>query len=471
MRRYNKEFAKLDDMGNEAASGVKKTTNSTATNPSTNPSASASKNYYTPKYQGTSFLDWYKTNYGYNYDDSGLTRLNGMNDVDWEQGNNLYKWYQWQQDQEKSYDSAKSDLERQYQNNIKSAQRNRNYSTREATRKASESLGELERYYNLANESLEREKDLAQQNASIMYDKLKKYLPEQIKAQGLGGLGVSESAMLDAYNAYLSSMGTIASDYQKNKTSIENNYQDNRRSTESERDSAIREADYVYDTSVANYGENNAQRLFDLKTKYNQDTSNRRQQAEDDVSDILNRYKEEDEQQEEIIDKIKSELENYEEAGDYEGALKFIRENKTYFNGKTQEYDELYNKMNGLKEKQILEGEQLFSYKGKQYRIQSRLNSASNEISNNRDFSKQLKDAGFTGPYDPNIPNGTTFEIHCESNGANTVDINDFAANLGDWKAWVIPGYSIYEQAKSIFNWETRNVTYYDGKWYLSKKQ
>ena len=50
--------------------------------------------------------------------------------------------------------------------------------------------------YNKAQSSLEQEKTQSQQQASIQLDKLKKYIPTQIKAQGLGGLGVSESTLI-----------------------------------------------------------------------------------------------------------------------------------------------------------------------------------------------------------------------------------------------------------------------------------
>lgn len=68
----------------------------------------------------------------------------------------------------------------------------------------------------------------SQQNASIIFDKLKKYLPMQIKAQGLSGLGVSESSLLDAYNNYSTDLGAIENDFQDRKSSLEEAYaQDN----------------------------------------------------------------------------------------------------------------------------------------------------------------------------------------------------------------------------------------------------
>lgn len=462
MRKFDE--VKLVNM-DEGDLNKNKSTKPTTTTPTQTASSQTSN---VPKYQGTSFLDWYKTNYGRNYDNSVFSRLGSMSDVDWEQGNKLYSLYKSEQQQKNSYDSAVSDLERQYANLIELAKRNRDYSTGEATKRASESLGEFERYYNLAKQSLDQEKTSAQQNASIMYDKMKKYLPEQIKAQGLGGLGVSESAMLDAYNTYMSNMGAIASDYQKNKTSIENNYQDNRRSVESERDSAIRAANNTYDTSVANFGENKAQRLSDLKSTHEQNLFDTRQKTEDEVTGVLNKYGELEKQRIENIAEVKNVLDAYVKEGSYEDGLSWLAENKSLFG--SEEYNTLYQ--NVEKEKGILEGKIYIPYGDGQYQIKSQLSENSNEISHNRDFTNQIKEKfGTTNPYDSKIPNGTVLAIKCDNKGKNEVNYEDFGmADVSDLKNW-IPGYNIYNWASNVFNFNTRYVVYYNGNWYSADKK
>ncbi len=80
---------------------------------------------------------------------------------------------------------------------------------------------ELINSYSTAKESLDKNKRTAEQNASITYDKLKKYLPMQIKAQGLDGLGVSESAMLQAHNNYANQMGEIARNYSADMATLD----------------------------------------------------------------------------------------------------------------------------------------------------------------------------------------------------------------------------------------------------------
>lgn len=250
-----------------------------------------SGNSYTPSYTGSDFNGWYKYHYGSDYDgSSSFTRASGMSDLDWEQGNNLYNYYNSEKFQNKQYEQSKSDAENRYGYQYDNAQRNRDFTTSEAERRANSSLGALERYYLLSGENLDKSKTQSQQQASVMYDKLKKYLPVQVKAQGLGGLGVSESTLLDAYNKYSSAMGSIESDYQQNRTSLDNNYQDNKRSIESDRDSAINAANNAYDNTVANIGLEKEQTLSDLQRNYDQFLYDSQEKARSSNQGILDKY-------------------------------------------------------------------------------------------------------------------------------------------------------------------------------------
>ena len=247
------------------------------------------------KYQGTDFNEWYKANYnGAEYSpDKGLTRAEGMSDVDWRIGESLYDSYKTDAQRKQNYESNKSDVQNKYAEYLKSAQTNRDYTKNEAQTRADETLEKLQKYYDLSNETLDNNKKRSQQNASITLDRLKKYLPEQIKAQGLGGLGVSESSMLNAYNSYLNSMGDISNEYQKNKTDLETNYLDNRGNVISERDSALRNADNEYASTESGFNASKQQELSALERAYSEANLNAWQTAKNNVSDIYNQYEQE----------------------------------------------------------------------------------------------------------------------------------------------------------------------------------
>ncbi len=87
-----------------------------------------------------------------------------------------------------------------------------------------EELSLLEKNYNIAKDSLDASKQRSQQNASVTLEKLKKYLPEYVKSQGMGGTGMSETSLLQAYNDYSRNMSDIESNYQQQHNELLSNY-------------------------------------------------------------------------------------------------------------------------------------------------------------------------------------------------------------------------------------------------------
>ena len=90
--------------------------------------------------------------------------------------------------------------------------------------------------YTLLAESYKKQQEVldagrrnALQRAGISFDTLNKYLPMMNRANGLSGLGVSETASIDAYNKYLSSMGSIEQQHSADSASLLDNYSAERR--------------------------------------------------------------------------------------------------------------------------------------------------------------------------------------------------------------------------------------------------
>lgn len=78
----------------------------------------------------------------------------------------------------------------------------------------------LEDNYGVSQKALDNTKKASQQNASIAYDKLLKYLPNQLEEQGLSGLGIGATLEQKVNNDYLSQMGKIASDHSVNSSNL-----------------------------------------------------------------------------------------------------------------------------------------------------------------------------------------------------------------------------------------------------------
>lgn len=196
--------------------------------------------YTKPKYEGNDFLEWYKSNFGVDYTGGGLSRQQGMSDIDWDIGNELYSAYQQQQARKEQYDSDYQSLLGQYQNSANAA--NSQYQAAKDNQEASYSknTADLLANYQSSVGDLDTSRKNALQGASITYDKLKKYLPTQVKAQGLGGLGVSESTLLQAHNTYNTQRGSIENSYNANKATLENAYSTNKSSLDTAHGETLR---------------------------------------------------------------------------------------------------------------------------------------------------------------------------------------------------------------------------------------
>lgn len=472
----------------------------TAQKPTQNETAKLTERTDEGSYNGENdFLEWYKTNYGVDYNPSiGFSRREGMNDGVWGVGRNLYNYYTQGLDDERNKANEEANRNKYYDEQLESM------------------LGE----YASSREALDKSKRQSQQNASITLDKLKKYLPTQIKSQGLGGLGVSESTMLQAYNNYNNDMGAIESDYQANKTSLDVGENNAKNTLENYRQDALQKIAEKYGTAAdarqAEAGRTSEnvfaayeaqvkaqleRRMQEVQSSINQSTSTSidelmgyikgldgkidKEDYDGLVSSAQQRVAENIRLKQETdranaIETIKDGIADFEVNGNYEGALQYLEKNKSAFS--SQEYQSYYDRLFYLanqnnednekqtqeaqteKDKRIISGQEVFEYNGGHYQITSQLKSDANEIKRNNDFKNKLKAVGFSDPYDKNIPNGTTFEIKADNKGANDFNFWD------DVGAFLLSpfGAGAYD---SWGNWNTLYVTYYNGQWYKSDKK
>jgi len=205
-----------------------------------------------PTYQGNDFKEWFKTHYGREYvNGEALSRPSsdakgGMSDVDWDIGQSLLKYYKADQQSAGEYEASKKTLADAYDN-----------------RKS-----ELERHYGAAANNLAKERSAATAKQDRTYELMKKYLPEQLKENGLAGSGFSESTMLGAYSTHANALGQIESDYQANKTSLENS-----RASE-----------------LADYATEEVTKLSELERAYLGQKSDRDLAAGDAVEGVVDKY-------------------------------------------------------------------------------------------------------------------------------------------------------------------------------------
>lgn len=516
-------------------------------------------NEFGAKYQGNDFLEWYKANYGTDYDPSqGFSRGQGMSDVDWAIGSNLYNSYLTGQNLENSYNSSKSEVENNYAAQSEALKNIYEQSVSRLDELYQAEIEKLQQNYGMSVDSLDTSKRNSQQAASITLDKLKKYLPTQIKAQGLGGLGVSESSMLQAYNEYNNRMGEIEGSYNANRASLDASYNDSKSALDTTRSSGVSDASLEYQKNQSALDTNRNSALSELERAYLENKTNlgvvageqsqnifdkyladyKAEQSElynqalyalessgysteEELTSFLNQYRgvlnnenlqtleqtakgivaqnaeqkrleaeqkaEADRQQayQAIVTNIDYMLvdpSNFNDNGvlTEEGKnrmLQYIESNRSalgeqmYNAYKSQiESMKVYTEADRKKEeaeaqaekdKRIITGQESIEYGGRYYQLQSQLDKDANQIKRNNDFKDKLKALGYSDPFDPNIPNGTTIKSNVDNRGSNDFNFwDDIGAFLlsplgaGAWDSWG--------------NWNEIYMTYYNGNWYLS---
>ncbi len=93
---------------------------------------------------------------------------------------------------------------------------------------------EAQEEYKKAGESLQKATDERLRRAAVDYELLKKYLPLQNEQAGLTGLGVSESASIEARNGYLGRVGTIESEGAEAKAELDRAYREEKKALDKE---------------------------------------------------------------------------------------------------------------------------------------------------------------------------------------------------------------------------------------------
>lgn len=520
-------------------------------------------NEFGAKYQGNDFLEWYKANYGADYDPSqGFSRGQGMSDVDWAIGSSLYNSYLTGQNLENSYNSSKGEVESNYAAQSEALKNIYEQSVSRLDELYQAEIEKLQQNYGMSVESLDTSKRNSQQAASITLDKLKKYLPTQIKAQGLGGLGVSESSMLQAYNNYNNTMGEIEGDYNANRASLDASYNDSKSSLDTTHSSGIADTSLEYQKNQSSLDTNKNSALSELERAYLENKTNlgvaageqsqsifdkyladyRTEQSElynqalyalessgysteEELTSFLNQYRGvlsnenlqtleqtakgivaqnaeqkrlEAEQKAEadrlsakenvmdywalmqtdpanyrvdsngnqiITEEAKNRMQQYLDAnraalGDNEyNSLKSQLDSMKVYTEADRQKEEAETQAE--KDKRIITGQESIEYDGRYYQLQSQLDKNANQIKRNNDFKDKLKALGYSDPFDPNIPNGTTIKSNVDNRGSNDFNFwDDIGAFLlsplgaGAWDSWG--------------NWNEITMTYYNGNWYLS---
>lgn len=110
----------------------------------------------------------------------------------------------------------------------------------------------LDENYAKSKKALEAQKSLSEQAANINYSKLLKYLPEQLKAQGLYGVGKSSGTYLRAANDHGNRLNDISSRYTSDMREGASAYNNSLASLQSVKSASLDNADAIYEQAIMN---------------------------------------------------------------------------------------------------------------------------------------------------------------------------------------------------------------------------
>lgn len=252
-----------------------------------------------PTYSGSSFKDWFKTMYGKDYVDGESfhrptptdDQNSGMSDVDWDIGQSLFKAYTAGKTADSGYNTSKNAIESAYGSSVENVKDRYN-----------QGVGDLERYYGGVRDSIDKNKAKATAEADRTYELMKKYLPEQLRENGLAGSGFSETTMLGAYSTHANNLGQIEGDYAAARSEAD--------SREASEKGALRSE---LNADLRNYETEKNTKLSALEAAYLGQNADRELRAGEAVEGIIDKYKADEKADEEkkestLIDEEKGNL-------------------------------------------------------------------------------------------------------------------------------------------------------------------
>lgn len=198
-----------------------------ATTPTGTPNQSGLKYTYR---DGEGYGDWYLANTGMEWDGNYLTaKPEGMSDADWTQGILMQKFDASKAAAEATRDQTKAGLGDIYNQQTSAAQQSFNSM---ANQYNTQMKGELE-------------------YAGVLHERMKKYLPQQMRAQGMGNMGIAQTAGANAAARHMSTRAGIIGQNQASMNELSRNYGERQAGLDAKYAEGMMAADATYNSTIA----------------------------------------------------------------------------------------------------------------------------------------------------------------------------------------------------------------------------
>ena len=178
---------------------------------------------------GEGYREWYKANMGADWDGTYLNaKPEGMSDVDWMQGTMIQRTEAGKAAAAEQKAQTGQQLTDIYNQQTSAAQASFNSM---ANQYGQQMKGELE-------------------YAGVLHERMKRYLPQQMAAQGMGNMGIAQTAGANAVAKHMSNRGAIIGQHQASMNELSRNHGERQAALDTEYRKGMMAADAAYNDRV-----------------------------------------------------------------------------------------------------------------------------------------------------------------------------------------------------------------------------
>lgn len=179
---------------------------------------------------GEGYGDWYRANTGQEWDGTYLNaKPEGMSDVDWTQGRMI----------------------QQFEGNKGAAAAQKAQTGQQLTDIYNQQTSAAQASYDSLAKQYQTQMKGELEYAGVLHERMKKYLPQQMAAQGMGGMGITQTAGANAVAKHMGNRNAIIGQNQAAMNELSRNHGERQAAIDTEYKSGMMAADATYNDRMA----------------------------------------------------------------------------------------------------------------------------------------------------------------------------------------------------------------------------
>lgn len=166
------------------------------------------------------------------------------------------------------YETQKSDLTDYHNRQAENLKNARGDAALQARLGYQQQQNLLQSQYRTALANLDASRQQQKAEAAIAYERLKKYMPNLLKQQGLSGTGLAGTAQVSAYHNYMAALGKAQNAYDTNSAALSAELSNNLSAAQASLLSAIAQANNQYSSGLSSLDQGQQEKLMALYSDY-----------------------------------------------------------------------------------------------------------------------------------------------------------------------------------------------------------